>query len=567
MNTILVAINSKFSHSNLAVRYLSDYLRKQTQVKASFLELTINQDVDHMISKILEDKPEAVGFSCYIWNIDLVLQIAETIKIGNSSIQIILGGPEVSFDSAKTMEMYPFVDFIIRGEGELPLGYLIAALKEKKSIERISGLTYRSNNAIMVNEDQRSYVALDELAYPYLENEDFSNQYIYYETTRGCPFNCSYCLSSSEKGVRKLSFWRIREDILKLVKTRANAVKLVDRTFNFDQRRAMEIMSYIVSVNHSNMKFHMEMTAEIMDEEFVAFINELPVDMFQFEIGVQSTNPETLSAVNRRSDYQTLSGITRKIIAGKNAHVHLDLIAGLPLESYDLFKKSFNDIYKLKAEKLQLGFLKVLKGTRIRNDAEFYGIRYLDKAPYEVVKTDHISLTELLFLKRIEKLVTLYYDEHYFSNTLDEIMAFAEPFDFFEDFARYWTRHDLYDSYHKKSLLFDIIYDYILERYQYDIRDSLLDDFLLSERNTEIPKYLYDKEEKKYAHLKHDLLNNLDFKSTYFQNQIYVPNKKLVNDFRLIEKNNEYHAYVYGDKNNIFSRSKKINVTILLQGE
>ncbi|MBV1759308.1 MAG: B12-binding domain-containing radical SAM protein [Dethiosulfatibacter sp.] len=241
MNTILVAINSKFSHSNLAVRYLSDYLKRNAQINASFLELTINQDVDYMLAKILENKPSVIGFSCYIWNIQLVLQIAETIKIDNSDISIILGGPEVSFESLQTMENYPFIDYIIRGEGELPLHNLIVAMDRQESVEDIPGLTHRVNNSIVDNDDQKSYVALDDLSYPYLESEDFSNQYIYYETTRGCPFNCSFCLSSSEEGVRKLSLERIREDLLKLVRTKANAIKLVDRTFNFDKNRAFKV--------------------------------------------------------------------------------------------------------------------------------------------------------------------------------------------------------------------------------------------------------------------------------------------------------------------------------------
>ncbi|MDP3386339.1 MAG: DUF4080 domain-containing protein [Eubacteriales bacterium] len=567
MNTLLVAINSKFSHSNLAVRYLSDYLRSNTQINVSFLELTINQDTDHMLAKILENKPDVIGFSCYIWNIELVLQMAETIKIDNSKARIILGGPEVSFESKQTMESYPFIDYIIRGEGESPLNNLMIALNRQESVGNIPGLTHRFNNSVVINDDQKSYVDLNDLSYPYLENEDFSNQYIYYETTRGCPFNCSFCLSSSEQGVRKLSLERIREDLLKLVRTKANAIKLVDRTFNYDKYRAMEIMSYIVEVNKNNVKFHMELTAEILDDEFIGFINQLPVDMFQFEIGVQSTNPKTLAAVNRRSDYQKLAAITSRIIDGKNAHVHLDLIAGLPYESYEIFKRSFNEIYNLRAEKLQLGFLKVLKGTCIRADADLYGIRYLDKAPYEVVKTNDINLSELLFLKKIEKLVTLYYDEHYFINTLDTVMDFTAPFDFFEEFAMYWTECSLFDSYHKKSMLFDLLYDFIKKKYKLDVKDSLLNDFLLCEKNIEIPNYLYDKTEKQYVHLKHDLLVRHDFKNAYFPQQIDVPNKKLVNEFRLIEKDNEYFAYLYGDKNNIFNRSIRVNVTKLLQGD
>ncbi|HBH13311.1 MAG: Fe-S oxidoreductase [Clostridiales bacterium 38_11] len=567
MNTLLVAINSKFSHSNLAVRYLSNYIRRNSQINISFLELTINQNIDHMLAKVLENKPDVIGFSCYIWNIELVLQLSEIIKVDNSNISIILGGPEVSFESLQTMEKYPFIDFIIRGEGELPLNNLIVALYRQESVEKIPGLTHRVNNTVEVNDDQKLSIALDELSYPYLESEDFSNQYIYYETTRGCPFNCSFCLSSSKQGVRKLSLERIREDLRKIVRTKANAIKLVDRTFNFDKKRAMEIMSYIVEINQNNIKFHMELTAEILDDEFIEFINQLPIDMFQFEIGVQSTNSKTLAAVNRRSDYRTLAAIASRIIKGKNAHVHLDLIAGLPYQSYDNFRKSFNDIYNLKAEKLQLGFLKVLKGTSIRANADLYGIRYLDKAPYEVIRTNDINLSELLLLKKIESLVSVYYDEHYFINTLDAVMEFTSPFDFFEDFAMYWTKHLLFDSYHKRSILFDLLYGFIQEKYQLDVRGSLLDDFLLSEKNIEVPKYLYEKEEKQYTHLKHDLLAIPSFKSTYFEKQIDVPNKKLVNDFRLIEKDNEYHAYIYGDKNNIFDRSKKINVTKLLQGD
>ena len=436
-----------------------------------------------------------------------------------------------------------------------------------ENIDDLKGLSYRRKGIVVENENFCSIEDMSILEYPYEEGETFQNKYVYYESSRGCPFNCSVCISSSIYGVSNLPLERVKEDLDKLLKTEANVIKFVDRTFNTDRERAEEIINHIVKNNHKRMKIHFEITAELLEDNMISLINSLPVDMFQFEIGVQSTNTSTLNAVNRKSDIKKLRAVVERIGAGNNVHRHLDLIAGLPEEDMESFGKSFNDVYNMKIEKIQLGFLKVLKGTAIRRDAEKYGIVYKKTAPYEVIKTDCMSNRELLYLKKIEELVDIFYNEHHFINSVEKLMTIYEPFEFFKTFCNYWISEGLFDKPLKKSEMYGILHDFALKVGGLDISRELIDDFLLNERNLDMPAFFEGVNEKEYLKLKHELLKSENFRNKYFEGCEKIQNKKLVNRFRLIRNEDRYIVYLYGDKRNIFSRSIRIDVTDILEEE
>ncbi|MBN2285776.1 MAG: B12-binding domain-containing radical SAM protein [Tissierellales bacterium] len=565
MNILLVALNSKYSHTNLAVRYLKDFADEVKGASTSLLEFTINQSDDYILWEIFEQQPEVVCFSCYIWNIERILILTEFIKKSNPAMMIVLGGPEVTYESDLLLLEHPSVDIIIRGEGEITFKELVSRLATGTSYTKMEGISYRIEDKIAVNPDSHQSVNMEDLSYPYKE-EDFQNKYIYYESSRGCPFNCSFCMSSCNKGVKNLPMSRIKEDITRLLRMNAKTIKFVDRTFNYDAKRAMEIIQYIVKHNHRNIKIHLELTAELIDEPMLQLIGHLPKGMFQFEIGVQSTHQPTLNAVTRKSNFGKLEGIVRRITSYRNVHLHVDLIAGLPLESYDIFGQSFNDVYRLEADKIQLGFLKVLKGTKIREEASFYGLEYKRNAPYEIVKTGAISYLELLRLKRIEILVESYYNERYFHETLKSIMLSVKPFEFFDALASYWTVHHLYDISHKRIELYQYLYDFVKECGWQNITHELLDDFIFSNKNYDIPKYLYTSEEKKLLPYKHHVLKKRDDFAEYFIDYEHLNNKKLLNEFRILEVDGNYFMYVYGHKDEVFERCKKYKITKLIEG-
>lgn len=567
MKVVFVALNSKYSHVNLAIRYMDKIIRDIKGVESDLLEFTINQKEDYILWEILETKADIVCFSSYIWNINEILSLSESLKMGNENIKILLGGPEVTFESVELLNDNEFIDYVIKGEGELPVREFFGKLSQGEDIDSVKGLAYRKNGAVVENANYGPIKDMAAIEYPYGTGESFKNKYVYYESSRGCPFNCSFCISSSINGVSNLPLERVKDDLDKLLNTEANVIKFVDRTFNTDRKRAVEIINHIVKNNHKRMKVHFEITAEILDDNMISLINHLPVDMFQFEIGVQSTNPYTLNAVNRKSDIVKLRDIVERIGAGNNVHRHLDLIAGLPEEDMESFGKSFNDVYNMKVEKIQLGFLKVLKGTEIRKDAEKYGIVYKKTAPYEVIKTDSMSSKELLYLKKVEELVDIFYNEHHFINSIEKLMTIYEPFEFFKTFCSYWISKGLFDKPLKKSEMYGIINDFASKVPGVDISPELIDDFLLNERNLDIPSFFEDINEKEYLKFKHELLKSENFRNKYFTGCEGIQNKKLVNRFRLVRNDDKYIAYVYGDKRNIFSRSKKIDVTDILEEE
>ncbi|NLJ71507.1 MAG: DUF4080 domain-containing protein [Syntrophomonadaceae bacterium] len=491
MKVLLVTLNAKFIHSSLALAYLEKYCQSDLW-EIEVREYTINELMEDILADIHRAKPDILCFSCYIWNIELTLQLCQDFKNINPDIPIILGGPEVSYDSRHYLINYP-IEFVIRGEGEASLKELLMTIAEGKDCKQVLGITYLKGQAIVENIDRPLIDNLDIIPFPYYNNlEKYKNKTIYYETSRGCPFNCAYCLSSTIKGVRFFSLERVEKDLAYLMTNGVKEVKFVDRTFNCHEKRALNIMQYIVD-NNINTKFHFEIGAELISEEFLEFLQGVPAGIFDFEIGIQSTHPTTLTAVNRQSDWQVLSKNISKIIELGNIHIHLDLIAGLPYEDYHTFANSFNEVFNLKADKIQLGFLKLLKGSHIANDIEKFAYIKQNKPPYQVLANHVLTYDELIKLGEVEKLVNKYYNTHIVDITLDFVIRElfkGDSFSFFVSLANHWEEKDLFYIGHKRDKDYTILMEYILltyPHYQEEVKQTLKYDYFLNNRSFYLP--------------------------------------------------------------------------------
>lgn len=464
MKILLTAVNAKFIHSSLAIRSLKKYAYCYSD-NIFLKEFTINQDTNFILDEIYKEKPDVLGFSCYIWNMGVISELIENVKKILPDTVIILGGPEVSYEAEEVLFENKSADIIIRGEGEVTFFELSQYFIDKKgSLENVDGITYRNEKGDIISTPKRKAAVLDDIPFVYDDISDLENRIIYYETQRGCPYNCQYCLSSIEKGVRFLSEERVKSDLKFFIDNNVKQVKFVDRTFNCNKNHAMMIWKYIMDNDNGKTNFHMEITADIMDDEMLDLLKNARKGLFQFEIGVQSTNPDTIKAIKRNTSFERLTEIVKKIKAMGNIHEHLDLIAGLPYEDYNSFRKSFNDVYALEPEQLQLGFLKLLKGSGLRYDAEKYGIVYRSRPNYEVLYTKEISYGEMSRLKLLEEMTETYYNSGKALNTIKYIVGiYKTPFDFFQDLGDYWERMGHHTVKHSKMELFKIMYDFVCD--------------------------------------------------------------------------------------------------------
>ena len=538
MKLMLTTLNSKFIHSCLSIRYLQGYVKDLMDVEIR--EYTINQSIDHIASDIYKSCPDIIGFSTYIWNLTETLKICEILKMVKPNIKIILGGPEVSFDGDKVLKNNSFIDFIIYGEGEETFREFVEYLIDyNNDYSNIKGLIYRQEDKIIKNGFRPLMTDLNKIPALY-ENigSEFENKIVYFESSRGCPFGCKFCLSSTIDGVRYFGIDRVKEEIGSLIDGKVGQVKFVDRTFNANKKYAMEIMNFIMEKNPENMNFHFEVTAHLLDEEMMEFLSHVKEGLFQFEVGVQSTNLKTIEAIGRTTDFEKLRLITKRIKSYKKIHQHLDLIAGLPYEDYASFGKSFNDVYEIKPEKIQLGFLKLLKGSELRDDEEKYGIRYLNEPPYEILKNDFLDYGEMIKLKRIEELVDRYYNEGYFENALEYVINnhYSDPFNFYEDFSTYWESND----YHKVSNSRNKLYEILIKFYNskgYDdnvvFNDLILYDFIKNNKGGNIPKIICRVESDINQKNIHDILKDEKLLETYLLEYKNLPTKKLIRDVRI----------------------------------
>lgn len=481
MNILLTSLNSKYIHTNLALKYLYETAKK-IQDKITIKEFTINHQDDYIFSEIVTGQYDVICFSCYIWNITRILYLTSNIKKINKDIVIVLGGQEVSFDSEQVLEENPQIDYIIRGEGEKTFVELMDFLNNKEDkVEHIKGITYRRKHEIVANEGRELIQDLDEIPFPYQNFFPCENKIIYYETSRGCPYQCSYCMSSVIKGVRYFSVDRVKKDLDFFIKNNVQQVKFVDRTFNANSKRCMEIMAYIHQNDNKKTNFHFEMNGDRMDEEMLDFLKTIRKGLFQFEIGVQTTNPKTIEAINRKTNFERLKNNVKKLRRYGNIHLHLDLIAGLPYENYNRFLKSFNDVYNIKPHNLQLGFLKLLKGAKIRDEADKHQYVFRAQEPYEVLSNQYLSHNDLIQLKRLEDILDKYYNRPGFQTTLRYMIAnyFDEPSDFYEELAEYWHSKGYHHEAHNKKTLYDILKLFCIK---IGASEPLLDELLLYDK-------------------------------------------------------------------------------------
>ncbi len=461
MKILLVGINAKYIHSNLAVRTLRSYAEKNVRredLEIEIEEYTINQQKEDILRDIYEKEADMVCFSCYIWNMGYVETIARELSKICPDTSIWLGGPEVSYDAREVLIRNPEIKGVMRGEGECTFAELCAG----EALTGILGITFRDGDGRICENEWREPADLDEVPFVYEDLEEFAHKIIYYETSRGCPFSCSYCLSSIDKKLRFRSFSLVKEELDFFLEQRAEQVKFVDRTFNCSHSHAMKIWKYIAEHDNGITNFHFEISADLLNEEELELIKGMRPGLIQLEIGVQSTNERTIQEIRRTMDFEKLSQAVRILKDMGNVHQHLDLIAGLPYEDIQSFARSFDDVYGLRPHQLQLGFLKVLKGSYMEENREAYGLVCMDEPPYEVLYTRWLSFKDILKLKGIEEMVEVYYNSRQFEHAvsmLEEI--FDSPFCIYERLWEYYREKGLWKIQHKRSARYEILLDFM----------------------------------------------------------------------------------------------------------
>jgi anaerobic magnesium-protoporphyrin IX monomethyl ester cyclase len=444
MKVICTTLNAKYIHTNLAIRYLKAYAEPEYQVE--LVEYTIKDPAMNIVTDLFRKKPDVIGFSCYIWNIEETIKVIKMLKKINPAIKIVVGGPEVSYDVMEWMDKVPEFDFIVIGEGEETFKQLLTELDGNQQFENVHGIAYRNEGKVKIN-PQRNKLDLKKLPSPFRFEEDIphlSKRVIYIETSRGCPFSCQFCLSSIEVGVRYFDREKIKEDIRYLMKHGAKTIKFVDRTFNISRSYAMDMFQFLIDEHVPGTVFQFEITADIMRPEVIDFLNRnAPPGLFRFEIGVQSTNDYTNELVMRKQNFEKLSRTVTMVKEGGKIAQHLDLIAGLPEEDYTSFKKTFNDVFALRPEELQLGFLKMLRGTGLRIRAHEHQYIYMDHSPYEILGNNVLSFDDIIKIKQVEDVLEKYWNDHRMDHTIEYLVtkAFPTPFDFFQEFGTYWEEN------------------------------------------------------------------------------------------------------------------------------
>ena len=456
MKILLVALNSKYIHSNPAVyslkAYADEILRQccdpDEMPGIEIAEYTVNQPLNRTMADIYRKTPDLLFISCYIWNRAEAEMLAADMGKIRPELDIWLGGPEVSFDAEEVLERLPAVKGVIRGEGEKAFARIVRAYCGGSSfndaLAEITDLTFREASGRIAVTGESGRIDFDTVPFPYKELDSFSNRIIYYESSRGCPFRCSYCLSSVDKKLKFRSAERVKPELQFFLDRKVPQVKFIDRTFNCSHEHAGEIWRYIRENDNGITNFHFEIAADLMTEEEIELLGTMRPGQVQLEIGVQSTNDKTLKEINRPMDFDRVCEVVSTIRAVNNIHLHLDLIAGLPFEDILSFRSSFNDIFALRPHQLQLGFLKVLKGSPIDRKSENYGLRSTDAPPYEVLSTNWISYEELMGLKGVEEMVEVYYNSGQFIKSVELLLgAFDDAFGFFEALADWYREHGL----------------------------------------------------------------------------------------------------------------------------
>ncbi len=488
MKIILVALNSQYIHNNLAIRYLKEYTRDLIY-ECILKEFTINEKLESVLEEIIKDNADVIAFSCYIWNVEYVKKLSEIIHVIAPNIKILYGGPEVSYDS-ESFIMDNEGDYLIVGEGEETYRELIKALINQCDTLNIPGLYTRVKHKLYWG-GERELMDLSKIPFPY-NNTLMENKIIYYEASRGCPYNCSYCLSSTIHSVRFLHIDRVKRDIEKLIRLQPRIIKFVDRTFNCNAKFASEIFDFVIKLD-TTVIFHFEISGDLITEEQLQLLKHCPTERIQFEVGIQSTNEKTLEAIDRRVPTSVLFEKIKRINELKVIKQHVDLIAGLPYEDLQSFENSFNEVYKLGVPEIQLGFLKVLKGSKMKREESKWALKYLPFPPYEILENKYISYAQLTYLKKIEYLVDKYYNSGKFSICIKYLEKnFIEPFDFYKNLCQYFEKNE----YYKRSLGFIDHYRTLSDFYEANednkqfFKELLKYEFLLHNKKQWVPDFL-----------------------------------------------------------------------------
>lgn len=464
MNIICSTLNAKYIHTNLAIRLLKAYASPEFNIHIK--EYTIKDQTLNIVTDLYQQHPNVIGFSCYIWNIEKTMEVANLLKKVDPELVIVLGGPEVSYNAIQWMERIPEVDFIVTGEGEQTFKRLLTEIENSGDVSHVPGLAYRLDGKVHINL-QSNKLDLRNIPSPYrfLEDQDaLSKRITYVETSRGCPFTCQFCLSSIETGVRYFDRERVKDDIRYLMANGAKTFKFVDRTFNISRSYAMEMFRFLIDEHLPGTVFQFEITADIMRPEVIEFLNkEAPKGLFRFEIGVQSTNEHTNELVKRKQNWAKLTRTVNLVKQGGIVAQHLDLIAGLPEEDYHSFRKTFNETFAFRPEELQLGFLKMLKGTGLTAQAANYGYTYMDYPPYEMLSNHCMSFDDVIKIKQVEDVLEKYWNDHRMDHTIEYLVTnvFPSPFDFFQEFGTYWDEQGWAKIGHQLEDLFKRLYQFL----------------------------------------------------------------------------------------------------------
>ena len=496
MKILLAACNAKYIHSNLAVYDLQAYAAEYAD-HIVLKEYTINQQKDDIMRDIYLEHPDVVCVSCYIWNVSFVKELMADLTKILPDADFWAGGPEVSYDAEKFLTENPEFKGVMVGEGEETFRELAGYYVEKnpQDLKDMTGICYRDGDQIIHN-GWRQIMDLSSIPFIYKDLSDFKNRIIYYESSRGCPFSCSYCLSSIDKKLRFRDTEMVKKELQFFIDNKVPQVKFVDRTFNCKHDHAMTIWKYINEHDNGVTNFHFEISADLLREEELQEMSTMRPGLIQLEIGVQSTNPDTIKAIHRTMDFEKLKGIVDRIHSFGNIHQHLDLIAGLPYEDYDSFRHSFNDVYALKPQQLQLGFLKVLKGSHMMEMCQEYGIVYKTREPYEVLSTKWLDYDHVLKLKTVENMVEVYYNSGQFQNTLEYLENFfPDAFSIYERLGSFYMEKGYGDVSHTRMRRYEILLEFledVSEISMDQVKDQMVYDLYLRENLKSRPGFARD---------------------------------------------------------------------------
>ncbi|KGM94930.1 radical SAM protein [Clostridium novyi A str. 4552] len=580
LKTLLVGINSKYIHSNLAIRYLKEYT-KQLDYECKIREFSINDRRERILKEIISEEADIIAFSCYIWNIELVKELASLIRIVNSNIKIIYGGPEVSFHGKEFLSSNPG-EYLIEGEGEETFKELIQLevynfknnisdpeLKNNftnkdsfgkvdetnKSLSEIEGLFYKINKKVFYNGKRRN-IDINQVIFPYDENDNLKNKIVYYEASRGCPYGCKYCLSSVDRNLRFRNIETVKKELKYFIDKEVRLVKFVDRTFNANEKFAIDIWDFLIGQD-TNTKFHFEISANILTENQFNVLSRAPKGRLQFEVGVQTTNNEILRNINRYVNFEDIEEKVEEIKKLNNISQHLDLIAGLPGENLKSFINSFNDVYSIKPEEIQLGFLKLLKGSPMLEEKDNWGMKYSPYPPYEILSTNDISYKEILLLKKVEAMVDKYYNSGKFNNIISYFeLKFDTPFEFYYQLGEFFEEKGYFDRNISGTDYYKVFLEFNSEKLRQDndiLKDVIKYDYVKYNKKNWVPKFLERKINKKLTNeIKEKIIDNNPGanKNKLYLQEFDIDINEFINNKKIINKN-VYLVYDGEDEDNI----------------